>query len=108
MNAPYKSGPRTVFTGAAERPEPPVHEPPNEPKEPPVEEPGRPPEGPFPPQRPPVEEPPNAPRKPPVKEPPPGDPNRKPPVPPVRRATGGVTAGGKRPTAWGAAGWGDG
>jgi hypothetical protein len=65
--------------------QPPVEEPPNQPKKPPVEEPGNLPERPPMPSEPPVEEPPNEPGKPPVKEPPPKYPDREPPhKPPVR------------------------
>jgi hypothetical protein len=65
--------------------QPPVEEPPNQPKKPPVEEPGNLPERPPMPSEPPVEEPPNEPGKAPVKEPPPKDPDREPPhKPPVR------------------------
>lgn len=66
--------------------QPPVEEPPNQPKKPPVEEPGEIPERPPMPGEPPVEEPPNEPGKPPVKEPPPKDPDREPPHKPSVRA----------------------
>ena len=92
---PHKRTVRHAST-SDDRSDPPVKEPPDQPKEPPVKEPVRPPKGPFPPQGPPVEEPPDTQRRPPVKEPPPDDPNRKPPQPPERRVIAGEDAHGKR------------
>ena len=73
---PYLGADRPDNRGAQQ---PPVKEPPNQPKKPPVKEPGEIPERPPMPGEPPVEEPPNEPGKPPVQEPPPKDPDREPP-----------------------------